>query len=72
MLRDKHAAVVAITLRGSQKAHIVSDDVVAFIDLGGLGAGQYSLDVRVDAPAAVSVTRVEPSSVQVRISSVKQ
>lgn len=64
-------AVVDITMRGSQKAHIVADDLVAFIDLGGLGAGQYSLDVRVDAPADVSVTRVEPPSVQVRISRVK-
>ena len=38
-----------------------------FIDLAGLGPGQYTLDVHADSSPDAGVTRVEPASVQVRI-----
>ena len=62
---------VELTLRGSRDAlnRFDPDDVVAFVDLDGLGPGQYSLTVHVDSSSEVGVTRVEPASVQVRINS---
>ena len=61
-------AAVELTLRGNRDAlsHISSDDIKAFIDLAGLGPGQYMLDVHVDSPE-MGVTRIDPASVQVRI-----
>ncbi len=64
---------VALGLRGSREAFdgVDTDDIVAFIDLAGLGPGQYSLTVHADSLPDVGVTRVEPASVQVRITSGK-
>jgi YbbR domain-containing protein len=67
-------STVDLTLRGNRDAltHLDADDIVAFIDLAGLGPGQYnSLDVRATSSPDVGVTRVEPASVQVRITSGK-
>jgi YbbR-like protein len=67
-------SVVDLTLRGNRDAlnRVAADEIVAFIDLAGLGPGQYnSLDVRATSSPEVGVTRVEPASVQVRISSGK-
>jgi len=50
---------------------VAADDIIAFIDLAGLGPGQYSLTVHADSLPDVGVTRVEPASVQVRITSGK-
>ena len=63
-------AVVDVTLRGTREglARIAPDEVTAFIDVGGLGAGQYSLDVHVDVERDAGVTKIDPASVQVRIS----
>ena len=49
-----------------------ADDVRAYVDLAGLGTGQYSLTVRADAAGEAGVTRIDPPSVQVRIASVKK
>ena len=38
-----------------------ADDVVPFVDLAGLGAGEYTLAVHVDAVADAGVARVEPA-----------
>jgi len=64
---------VVLGLRGSREAFdgVDTDDIVAFIDLAGLGPGQYSLTVHADSLPDVGVTRVEPASVQVRITSGK-
>jgi len=61
--------VVTVTLRGSREglARIAPDEVSAFIDVGGLGAGSYSLDVHVDVEQDAGVTKIDPSTVQVRI-----
>jgi YbbR domain-containing protein len=66
-------SAVGLTLRGSREAlaHVDPDDIVAYVDLGGLGPGQYSLTVHADSSPEAGVTRIEPSSVQVRISSGK-
>ena len=66
-------AEVALAIRGNREAlnRVGSDDVVAYVDLAGLGPGQYSLTVHADAPPDAGVTRVEPASVQVRITSGK-
>jgi len=67
-------STVDLTLRGDRAAlnHFETDDIIAFIDLAGLGPGQYnSLDVRATSSPDVGVTRIEPATVQVRISSGK-
>jgi len=66
-------SAVELTLRGSREAlaRVEADDIVAYIDLAGLGPGQYSLTVHADSSPEAGVTRIEPSSVQVRIISGK-
>ena len=65
---------VDLTLRGNRDtlARVAADDLTAFIDLAGLGPGQYSLIVHADPSRDAGVTRVTPASVQVRITSGKQ
>jgi YbbR domain-containing protein len=65
--------VVNVTLRGGRDPlnRAAADDISAYVDLAGLGAGQYTLTVHADAPGDIGVTAVAPPSVQVRILSVK-
>jgi YbbR domain-containing protein len=67
---------VNVSLRASRETlnRVEADDIVASVDLAGLGSGQYSLTVQVHADSSpeAGVTRIEPPSVQVRISSGKQ
>jgi YbbR domain-containing protein len=67
-------SAVDLTLRGSREAlaRVESDDIVAYVDLAGLGPGQYSLTVHADSSPEAGVTRIEPSSVQVQIISAKR
>jgi YbbR domain-containing protein len=64
---------VDLSVRGRRDAlnRVDADDIVAFVDLAGLGPGQYSLTVHADSSTDAGVTRVEPASVQVRITSGK-
>jgi YbbR domain-containing protein len=64
---------VEVTLRGSRQGlnRVDRDDMSAYIDLAGLGAGEYMLDVKVDASQEAGVVRVNPATVQVRIIGVK-
>ena len=66
-------AVVDVRVRGSREAlgRVEPDDIMAYVDLAGLGSGRYTLTVRADAAGEVGVTRVDPATVQVRISSAK-
>lgn len=66
-------AAVDLTLRGNRDAlnRVERDDIMAYVDLAGLGPGQYSLTVHADSPPDAGVTRVEPAAVQVRITSGK-
>jgi YbbR domain-containing protein len=69
LIAQADPATVNVTLRGSREglARIVADEVSAFVDVAGLGAGQYSLDVHVDVEQDAGVTKIDPTSVQVRI-----
>ena len=64
---------VDVTLRGNRDSlgRVAADDLTAYIDLAGLGPGQYSLTVHADSPRDAGVTRVMPDTVQVRITSGK-
>jgi YbbR domain-containing protein len=67
-------AAVDLTVRGSRESlgRVTADGLVAFVDLAGLGPGQYSLTVHADPSADAGITHVAPDSVQVRITSAKQ
>ena len=67
-------SAVDMTLRGSREAlaRVEADDIVAYVDLAGLGPGEYSLTVHADSSPDAGVTRIEPSSVQVQIISGKR
>jgi YbbR domain-containing protein len=66
--------VVDVMLRGNRDAlnRVDPDEVVAYIDLSGLGSGEYMLTPHADALQDVGVVRIEPSTVKVRISSGKR
>jgi YbbR domain-containing protein len=64
---------VDVAVRGSREtmARIDGDEIAAYVDLAGLGAGQYQLTVHADLARDAGVTRIEPSTVQIRITSGK-
>lgn len=64
---------VDIVLRGSRDGlnRVDSDEVVARVDLAGLGPGTYTLPVHVENPARAGVARILPATIQVQISSGK-
>ncbi len=64
---------VDVGLRGSREAlsRVGPDDVMAYVDLAGLGVGEYMLTVRVDSSRDAGVTHVTPSMILVRIANVK-
>jgi len=66
-------AVADVAVRGTKDVinKVGAGDVTAYVDLNGLGAGQYMLAIHADAPERAGVTRVEPSTIQVQIVSVK-
>jgi len=70
---DAVPAVVTVVVRGSREGlnRLETDDVSAYVDLAGLGAGQYSLTVRAEASQDAGVARIDPSNVQVRIARAK-
>jgi YbbR domain-containing protein len=61
-----------VILRGSREGlnRVSADSVIAFVDLAGLGAGEYTLGVHVDASQDAGVARIIPATVQVTITSV--
>src|SRR5436190_3663415 len=65
---------VDVTLRGNRDAlnRMVPDDVMPFVDVSGLGAGDYTLTAHASASQDAGVVRIEPSSVKVRITSAKR
>ena len=64
---------VDLTVRGSRDTlgRVAADDLTAFVDLAGLGPGQYALTVHADSSRDAGVTRVTPGSVQIRVTSGK-
>ena len=67
---QSNPVTVDVGLRGSREelGRVRFEDVNVYIDLAGLGTGEYSLPVRADvARDAAGVTRIDPHLVQVRI-----
>jgi YbbR domain-containing protein len=65
---------VDVNVRGARESlnRIGADDLAAFVDVMGLGTGEYSLPVRAEsARTEAGVFQIEPSKVQVRITSDK-
>ena len=64
---------VDVGVRGSRDAlaRVDPDEVVAFVDLAGLGAGEYVLNVHADSSKEAGVTRIDPAAITVRITSAK-
>lgn len=62
---------VDVTLRGSREvlSRVRPDDVTAFVELTGLGPGDYRLTVRAETSRDAGVARIQPQTIQVRISS---
>jgi YbbR domain-containing protein len=60
---------VSVVVRGAREVidTIGPADVVATVDLEGLGPGQFQLPVRVSPPARLTIVRVEPPQIQVRV-----
>jgi YbbR domain-containing protein len=74
LLAEASPPVVDVTVRGSRESlsRVDSDEVVAYVDLAGLGAGDYTMTAHADASEDAGVVRIEPASVKVRITSAKR
>ena len=61
--------LVHVTVRGLKEplADLRGDSVQAFVDLAGLGAGQYNLRVQVDPTESFGVVAIDPAVVSVTI-----
>ena len=64
---------VEVVVRGSREGvgEMEMDEVVASVDLAGLGVGTYTLPVHVESPAHAGIARVLPATLQVTINSGK-
>jgi hypothetical protein len=64
-------STVAVLLQGSRQSLVglSPDDVDVFVDLAGLGAGDYLLGVSTGRAERGGVLRTEPAAVQVQITS---
>jgi YbbR domain-containing protein len=62
-------STIDVVLRGSREglSRVEDREITAYVDLAGLGPGEYPLEVRVDASADAGAARIEPATVQVRI-----
>jgi len=60
---------IAVTIRGDEELMkaLTIDDIRATVDLAGLGAGQYTLAVRVAPSTSFAVARLDPVQVQITI-----
>jgi YbbR domain-containing protein len=60
-----------VGVRGTREGlvGVGGDDIDAYVDLAGLGVGQYTLTVRADTKREAGVTRIDPAVVRVRIAS---
>jgi YbbR domain-containing protein len=61
--------LVHVTVRGSKEplADLRGDNVLAFVDLAGLGSGRYNLRVQVDPAERFGVVAIDPAVVSVTI-----
>ena len=68
---DSSCATTSRAKEGVTTVRIEPNTVTAYVDLAGLGAGQYALTVRADVGRDAGVMRTAPSTVQVRIADAK-
>jgi YbbR domain-containing protein len=61
--------IVSVTVRGTQQtvANLTADAVDASVDAAGLGAGDHNVAVRTRAAQGLSIERVSPETVRLRI-----
>jgi len=66
-------AVVDVGVRGTRDIinRLAADEISTYVDVSGLGEGEYMLPVHAESADRAGVTRIEPSTVDVRITSVK-
>ena len=62
---------VDVMLRGSREALSDVREASAYVDVSGLGVGDYTLPVRADASPEAGVTHVDPPTVLVRVTHAK-
>ena len=64
-----HPSVTRVTIRGRLPAldAVRAETIDAFVDLAGLGPGQYNLRVQIDATQKFGISATDPSVVQVTI-----
>jgi YbbR domain-containing protein len=64
---------VNVTLRGNREAltRLQPDDATAYVDLMDMGAGEYTVPVHAESSRDAGVARIEPTEIQVRITSAK-
>ncbi len=63
---------VTVTGLRSDIAELTADDFVAYVDIGALdSAGKHACEVKLKAPATVSVKTKEPSSISVSVDTIK-
>jgi YbbR domain-containing protein len=70
LIADITPSTVDLHVRGDREAlsRVGADSVNVYVDLMGLGAGQYSLSVRAEAAHAdVGMSQIDPPQVQVQI-----
>lgn len=60
---------VRLVLRGTRQglSHVDLDDINAYVDVEGLGVGDYALPVHADSPQDAGVARIDPATVRVHI-----
>ena len=66
-------ATVDVAIRGGRESlnRIRADDLSAYVDVSGVGVGEYLLPVHVESTLEAGVTQIDPSGVKVRITSDK-
>jgi YbbR domain-containing protein len=66
---DASPKTVRVTVRGPREAlaALQSESIVAFVDLAGLGTGQYNLRVQVDPAQDYGVTAIAPAVVSITV-----
>jgi YbbR domain-containing protein len=66
-------SAVQVVLRGSRQgvSRVDADAISPYVDLNGLGAGDYVVSVKVEDFQEAGVARIDPATVQIRITSAK-
>lgn len=65
--------VVNVAVRGSREAlnRLAGDDIVVYVNLGGLGSGEYHMALKHDGTSDAGVTRIDPDTVQVQLANAR-